>query len=372
MRSPFITRSALVLVAAAALTLAACGSDSTATDGTDTAGTEAAVDSAASDTAAPPATTATADTAGDTAVGDTEPEGTDAPADAAQFPVTIETIFGDVTVEEEPVRIVALGWGDAETALALGVEPVGATDWVALGGDGVGPWSAQYTTPPEIIPSDFNFEQIAALEPDLILNTAADGSAETNDLLSQIAPTVAIPAGDTAWGTPWEHQVATVAAALGKTGEGQALIDEVNAAFADAAEANPEFAGKSVVVAPFYNGGWGAYMSKDVRVSFMENLGFVNSDAVEALDEGSFYITVSAEQLELLDADLTVAFPFTAADIETIEADPLFQTVPSVADGRSVVLTDPDTVAAFNVGSASALLFAIEKTVPQFATAMAG
>lgn len=43
-----------------------------------------------------------------------------------------------------------------------------------------------------------------------------------------------------------------------------------------------------------------------------------------------------------------------------------------MADGRSVVLTDPDTVAAFNVGSANALLFAIEKTVTQFATAMAG
>ena len=29
------------------------------------------------------------------------------------------------SVEEEPTRVVALGWGDAETALALGVQPVG-------------------------------------------------------------------------------------------------------------------------------------------------------------------------------------------------------------------------------------------------------
>ena len=41
------------------------------------------------------------------------------------FPVTVGTAFGDVTVEEEPVRVVALGWSDAETALALGVQPVG-------------------------------------------------------------------------------------------------------------------------------------------------------------------------------------------------------------------------------------------------------
>jgi iron complex transport system substrate-binding protein len=36
---------------------------------------------------------------------------------------------------------VALGWSDAETALALGVQPVGASDWLAFGGEGVGPWA---------------------------------------------------------------------------------------------------------------------------------------------------------------------------------------------------------------------------------------
>ncbi|MBJ7453295.1 MAG: ABC transporter substrate-binding protein, partial [Blastococcus sp.] len=53
------------------------------------------------------------------------------------FPVTVTTAFGDVEIEEEPVRVVALGWGDAETALALGVQPVGASDWLAFGGEGV-------------------------------------------------------------------------------------------------------------------------------------------------------------------------------------------------------------------------------------------
>ena len=44
------------------------------------------------------------------------------------FPVTVETAFGDVEIPEEPQRVVALGWSDAETALALGVQPVGASD----------------------------------------------------------------------------------------------------------------------------------------------------------------------------------------------------------------------------------------------------
>ena len=41
----------------------------------------------------------------------------------------METKFGVVEVPEDAERIVALGWGDAETALALGVQPLGASDW---------------------------------------------------------------------------------------------------------------------------------------------------------------------------------------------------------------------------------------------------
>src|SRR3712207_6072358 len=71
---------------------------------------------------------------------------------SAGFPVTVSTAFGDVTVEEEPQRVVALGWSDAETALALGVQPIGASDWLGFGGEGVGPWAeGRYDEAPELI-----------------------------------------------------------------------------------------------------------------------------------------------------------------------------------------------------------------------------
>ena len=69
-------------------------------------------------------------------------------ATAAGFPVTVSTAFGDVTVEEEPTRVVALGWSDAETALALDVQPVGASDWLGFGGEGVGRGPRAGTTRP--------------------------------------------------------------------------------------------------------------------------------------------------------------------------------------------------------------------------------
>src|SRR3712207_2257074 len=83
------------------------------------------------------------------------------------FPVTVETAFGPVEVAEEPQRVVALGWSDAETALALGVQPVGASDWLAFGGEGVGPWAeGLYDEAPEIIETlEPSLEAIAALDP---------------------------------------------------------------------------------------------------------------------------------------------------------------------------------------------------------------
>src|SRR3712207_6324738 len=103
------------------------------------------------------------------------------------FPVTVGTAFGDVTVEEEPARVVALGWSDAETALALGVQPVGASDWLAFGGEGVGPWAeGRYDEAPEIIETlEPSLEAVAALQPDLILDTRSRSEEHTSELQSR-------------------------------------------------------------------------------------------------------------------------------------------------------------------------------------------
>src|SRR3712207_3369263 len=119
------------------------------------------------------------------------------------FPVTVGTAFGDVTVEEEPTRVVALGWGDAETALALDVQPVGASDWLGFGGEGVGPWAeGRYDEAPEIIETlEPSLEAIAALEPDLILDTRSAGTQERYDAPRANAPVVGAPEGVGAYQT---------------------------------------------------------------------------------------------------------------------------------------------------------------------------
>ncbi|MCC8926654.1 MULTISPECIES: ABC transporter substrate-binding protein [Nocardiaceae] len=284
---------------------------------------------------------------------------------------TVSTIFGEVTVPEDPQRVVALGWSDAETALALGVQPVGASDWLGVGGDGLGPWvEDSYDTPPTIIgTNEISMESVAALAPDLILWTRSSNEQDIYDELSEIAPTVAAPEGtDIAYGTSWDGQTELVAQALGKVDEGRRLIDETDAAFDAAVQANPQFADKTVAVGTVYSGQLGAYVDGDVRVDFMKRLGFVNDAEIQELaQEGRFSVNLSAENASVLDADLTVMFPI-GDTAEVIEGDPSIQNLPSALDGRLVVLDDQVLSNAFSSASVPGTLYAIENAVPLFAT----
>jgi iron complex transport system substrate-binding protein len=306
----------------------------------------------------------------DAGEGDTPAGG--AGSSTGAFPVTVSTAFGDVTVEEEPTRVVALGWSDAETALALGVQPVGASDWLGAGGDdGLGDWVEDtYDEAPEIIATmEPSYEAIAALEPDLILDTRSEATQERHELLSAIAPTISQPEGVGPWQTSWQDQLEMVGQALGRSDEAAALKEEVDQAFADAAEEHPEFDGTEVAVGAYTAEGFGAYVRGDARVAFMEQLGFVNKEAIEELATPNFYVPVSEEQLSLLDADLTVAFPIFV-DAAEITSNPLWGTLPSVQDGRAVILEDLTVLSAFSSASVPGLLYAIDQTVPLFAAAL--
>jgi ABC-type Fe3+-hydroxamate transport system substrate-binding protein len=307
--------------------------------------------------------------------------GTDAGADSSStpegdstgaFPVTVGTAFGNVTVEEEPTRVVALGWSNAETALALGVQPVGASDWLAVGGDGLGEWvEAGYDEAPQLIETlEPSYEAIAALEPDLILDTRSAATEERHDLLSAIAPTISQPDGVGPYQTTWQQQLEMVGQALGKDEEAGALAAEVEQAFADAAAEHPEFDGTEVAVGAYTSEGFGAYVRGDSRVAFMEQLGFQNKAEVQEVATENFFVPVAEEELPLLDAELTVVFPIFVEASE-FTSDPLWQSLPAVQDGRAVVLDDVTVLNAFSSASAPGLLYALQAAVPLFADALA-
>jgi iron complex transport system substrate-binding protein len=104
----------------------------------------------------------------------TEDSGPAGPAPAGDVPVEIEHALGTTTIDEAPERVVALGPADLDAALALGVEVVGTASTGS--GEGVTPWSADADGERAYEVLDVtgdalqvDLEEVAALEPDLIL-----------------------------------------------------------------------------------------------------------------------------------------------------------------------------------------------------------
>ncbi|MFZ6991279.1 iron-siderophore ABC transporter substrate-binding protein [Curtobacterium sp. RRHDQ66] len=283
------------------------------------------------------------------------------------FPVSITTGLGTTTITSQPKRVVALGWGDAETALELGVQPVGASDWLAFGGDGVGPWlKGAYDKSPKIINTlEPSYEDILKLKPDVILDVKSSGDKDRYDKLSAIAPTVAIPKGASNYLASTKQQTTMIAKALGKEAEGKKLLAGVDSAYAAARKAHPDFAGKTAVIGAYTSEGFGAYASADSRAQFMQELGFTIPARIDKEAGKEFSVHLSNENLDLLDADLTVILPIYV-EASAAESDPLFQKVPSVEAGHYIVFDDKDVSSAFSMGTTAAIEWALKRLPDQF------
>ena len=212
----------MAVVAALAVTAAACGSDEpSSSDASDAVTTVAPAE----------------ETDGSTApIDTTAPVGSDAPTDTDRadrhhyrrggrraFPVTIEHKFGETTIDAEPERVVSIGYNEHDFLLALGVVPVALRDWYGEQPNSVWPWAQDELgdATPEVLPStDLNFEQIAALDPDLIVGVWSGMTAEDYELLSAIAPTVAQPENYDDYGTPWQEQTLILGAGHRPDGRG--------------------------------------------------------------------------------------------------------------------------------------------------------
>ncbi len=213
-------RSLLALLAL--VTLAACGSTAAPTVTTAPAATEA---SAA--TTVPAATEVSAATE--------VPAATEAPTAEATTETSasgtrsIETRYGTVEVPAAPARLITLDEGALDTAVALGIIPVGGISSRLT--DGVAPYIADKVPGIAIVgnPGEINFEAVIAATPDLIL-THNRIDEETFKKLSAIAPTIVPTNGIGAW----KDAAGEYAAALGKTSELEAWLKAFDVKVADA------------------------------------------------------------------------------------------------------------------------------------------
>ena len=154
----------------------------------------------------------------------------------------IEHAMDEICVPENPERIVVLEWSYIEALLALDIQPVGVADiegyeeWVRI---------------PEALDEDVqdvgsraepNLEMITELNPDLII-AVKFRVGENYDDLSAIAPTLVFDPYPTDLSSQYEEMLTTfttIASVLNREEDGQQVLDDMEAYFADAATALDE------------------------------------------------------------------------------------------------------------------------------------
>lgn len=342
------TRRLATVVAITALALGACGGgdETAATTAPTTAAQPAATDPSTTETAATdPSASEVSVTTGETA-----PDSTAGGATCQE----IEHALGTTCVPEHPQRVVAL---DAlmvlPTLLEVGVTPVGSVSVYDVGdpfqdyldpavADGIETLGSMQTP---------NIEAIAALRPDVILGTDLV-IGPIQEQLEQIAPVVATRYSF--YYPDWLTDARLIALSVGKSTEFEAVVAGLDAHIEEVAAVLAErgapatlsrvdmFAGTPL----YYRFGcvWFGSLLNDVGIS---QPAAQQPDACTPGDYQSVIQYPSLEQLDVLDADVIVAYQQQAAGadvgadpLDALKATPLWATLSAVQNNRVHVLGD--------------------------------
>lgn len=317
----------------------------------------------------------------DTADDNNETSTTEVEADA--FPVTITHALGETTIEEEPARVVALGYAEADYPLSLGVVPVGAdkieyagnandsSDWFdeALGEIDGAEQPTRFSTA-DGVPID----KIVRLSPDLVTATQSGITQDEYDQLTDAGiPVVAYP--EAPYNTTWQDSLEMVGQALGRSELAAEVKAETEQVLADTATEFPQLEGKTFTYAgpnadpsSFY-----VYTVADNRPRLLVELGMKNSELVEQRSEpGQFLFNISAERTAELDADVFLTYATSEANVQELADNPLVNQIPAVADNRWYAQVDPIESIGLSAPSPLSLPGAMEMFIPKVAAAIDG
>ncbi|WP_052397174.1 ABC transporter substrate-binding protein [Streptomyces sp. NRRL F-5123] len=248
---------------------------------------------------------------------------------------TVDTAMGKVTVPDHPERVVVLDTAELDSAITLGVKPVGAA------GAGTSSGFLDYLPKDEVAGTKNvgavaspNLEAVAALHPDLILSSKVRDGAHY-DALRKIAPTVLTEST----GAPWKANFQLHAAALGRTAQAAAAVSAYDKHVAQVTAAlggRTKAAAVKVSMVRFVEGA-------DIRLyGNASYIGTVLKDVglgrPAAQDVDRLSVDVSPEQIDKAGGDAlfyaTYGDPEAAKETE-VTAGPLWKRLAAVDAGRA-------------------------------------
>ncbi|HEX7125812.1 MAG TPA: iron-siderophore ABC transporter substrate-binding protein [Thermodesulfobacteriota bacterium] len=243
-----------------------------------------------------------------------------------------------------PQRVVVLDAGELDSALAVGVVPIGAAV-ATLDGSVPGYLSARATGIARIGSSaQPNLEAIVRLAPDLILGSRVRHRA-IYDRLSRIAPTVFTETV----GVTWKANLRLHAAALGRCAEAERLLGTYEARIAAFRTAmGDRLRSTRVSVVRSMPGHVRLYMRASFIGTILEDAGLPRP---EPQDHARFARRAGLERIPDMDGDVVFVMYYgdaAGSPLATMMAHPLWGRLDAVRRGR--VYEVPDDTWALGVG----------------------
>lgn len=276
----------------------------------------------------------------------------------SEYPIVIEHAFGETEITSKPERVATIQWANHDVALALGTVPVGfsAANYGVQDDSGLLPWTAEKLADlNEDAPNVFqdsdglDFEAISDSDPDVILAGYSGITQEDYDVLSEIAPVVAYQ--DAPWSTTWREQITLNATGMGMKTEGEQLIKDTEKLIEDSASKYPALKGKKVAWVNFSAKDMSKlhlYTPADPRGAFLIELGMEYPESVteQITDPTSYSLSLSTENADALnDADILIGYGDESL-YEAVKADPVLGEIPAIKRGSVVFIGDNTPLAA--------------------------
>lgn len=242
------------------------------------------------------------------------------------YPVTVDHAHGSTTIERRPETIVSLNvqWTDA--LLAMGEPPDAYLLDSASGETEPYPWHRDRLADTTVIQiaGEIPFEQLATLEPDLILTTHLAQDPALFDRLAQIAPTIGL-LGDRDVDR-WQDQLHVLGRILDDPGQADEITADIEGQITETARDLPALQGKTYALANYIPGDsiWVVADPDDGASTLFTALGLqIAPDLLAAADGAIGRVQLSLEQVALLESDLLAILPNDGNPHELVGYDAL-------------------------------------------------
>jgi len=260
--------------------------------------------------------------------GDDEGTGGNGSGSASKEERLVEHPSGETRVPESPERVVVLDRFPLDSALAVGVRPVGVPTPSNLPGYLAGRIGGAESIGDEYAPS---LERIATLEPDLIVGSIYSAE-DSYEKLSRIAPIVLIDDGDSG---DWKKIHGQVSEALGEEKAGKEAMSRYDERIEEFERAMGDRSLPEVSVVRPREDGIRLYGKTYFSGTILEDAGLPRPPSQNVEEEEP--LDLSKELIRKADGDVVFVWSYSPEEreeLKKIKADPLWSRLDAVEEGR--------------------------------------